>query len=134
MTRFQAGELDRTEVPTGQYPRLKAESPDNALSFPRLCSYYYTFNMTESGPEAFQDVRVRQALSYAIDRNLITANVLQGGQFAAYTITPGATANFEVPEVAYAGMTQAERDAKAVELLADAGYGADNPLSFMRRR
>lgn len=130
LTRFLAGELDRTEVPAGQYPRLKAEYPDNALSFPRLCSYYYTFNMSDSGPEAFKDVRVRQALSFAIDRNIITDNVLQGGQFAAYTFTPGATANFEVPEVAYAGMTQAERDAKAVELLAEAGYGADNPLSF----
>jgi len=130
LTRFLAGELDRTEVPTGQYPRLKSEYPDNALSFPRLCSYYYTFNLSDSGPEAFKDVRVRQALSYAIDRNIIVDNVLQGGQFAAYTFTPGATANFEVPEVAYAGMTQAERDAKAVELLAEAGYGADNPLSF----
>jgi len=130
LTRFLAGELDRTEVPTGQYPRLKAEYPDNALSFPRLCSYYYTFNVSDSGPEAFKDVRVRQALSYAIDRNVITDQVLQGGQFAAYTFTPGATAGFEVPDVAYAGMTQAERDAKAVELLADAGYGADNPLSF----
>jgi len=130
LTRFLAGELDRTEVPTGQYPRLKAEYPDNALSFPRLCSYYYTFNVSDSGPEAFKDVRVRQALSYAIDRNVITDQVLQGGQFAAYTFTPGATAGFEVPDVAYAGMTQADRDAKAVELLADAGYGADNPLSF----
>jgi len=130
LTRFLAGELDRTEVPTGQYPRLKAEYPDNALSFPRLCSYYYTFNVSDSGPDAFKDVRVRQALSYAIDRNVITDQVLQGGQFAAYTFTPGATAGFEVPDVAYAGMTQAERDAKAVELLADAGYGADNPLSF----
>ena len=130
LTRFLAGELDRTEVPTGQYPRLKAEYPDNALSFPRLCSYYYTFNLSDSGPEAFKDVRVRQALSYAIDRNVITDQVLQGGQFAAYTFTPGATAGFEVPDVAYAGMTQAERDAQAVELLAEAGYGADNPLSF----
>ncbi len=130
LTRYLAGELDRTEVPTGQYPRLKEEYPDQAISFPRLCSYYYTFNLSDSGPEAFKDVRVRQALSYAIDRSIITDNVLQGGQFPAFTFTPGATANFEVPEVEFGQMTQAERDAKALELLAEAGYGPDNPLSF----
>lgn len=130
LTRFLAGELDRTEVPAGQFPRLKKEQPDSALSFPRLCSYYYTFNLSESGPEAFKDIRVRQALSYAIDRSIITDKILQGGQFSAYTFTPGATANFAVPEVPYASMTQDERNAKAVELLAEAGYDAGNPLSF----
>lgn len=129
-TRWQAGELDRTEVPTGQYPRLHEEYPTEALSFPRLCSYYYTFNMSPSGPEAFKDVRVRQALSYAIDRSVITDKVLQGGQIQAYTFTPGATAGFEVPDVPYAEMTQEERDAAANTLMAEAGYGADHPLSF----
>jgi len=130
LTRYLAGELDRTEVPAGQYPRLAEEYPTQALSFPRLCSYYYTFNLSESGPEAFQDVRVRQALSYALDRSVITDKVLQGGQFQAYTFTPGATAGFEVPSVPYAEMSQDDRDAAAVELMTAAGYGADNPLSF----
>jgi oligopeptide transport system substrate-binding protein len=130
LTRFFAGELDRTEVPTGEYPRLKEEFPSQAISFPRLCNYYYTFNLSDSGPEAFKDVRVRQALSYAIDRNVITDQVLQGGQTPAYTFTPGATASFETPDVEFGELTQAERDARAVELLAEAGYGPDNPLSF----
>ena len=130
LTRYLAGELDRTEVPAGQYPRLKEEYPDQAISFPRLCSYYYTYNLSDTGPEAFKDVRVRQALAYAVDRTIITDNVLQGGQFSAFTFTPGATANFEVPEVAFGQMTQAERDAAAVALLEEVGYGADNPLSF----
>ena len=130
LVRYLAGELDRTEVPTGQYPRLKEEYPDQAISFPRLCSYYYTFNLSDSGPEAFKDVRVRQALAFAIDRTVITDNVLQGGQFPAFTFTPGATAGFNVPDVPFGQMTQAERDAKAIELLAEAGYGADNPLEF----
>ena len=69
-------------------------------------------------------------MSYAIDRNIITEDVLQGGQTPAYTFTPGSTAGFEVPRVAFAKMTQAERDSKAVELMEEAGYGNDNPLSF----
>ncbi len=130
LTRYLAGELDRTDIPSGQYPRLAAKYPDQASSFPRLCSYYYTFNISDSGPPEFKDIRVRQALSYAIDRDIITDKILRGGQFAAYTFTPGATANFRIPDVAYAGMTQAERDAKAVELMTAAGHGAGNPLSF----
>ncbi|WP_407941052.1 peptide ABC transporter substrate-binding protein [Oceanomicrobium pacificus] len=130
LTRYMAGELDRTEVPAGQFPRLKEENPDEAINFPRLCNYYYTFNLSDGGPEAFKDVRVRKALAYAVDRNVIVENVLQGGQFPAYTFTPGATAGFEVPEVDYANWSQAERDEKAKELLAEAGYGPDNPLSF----
>jgi oligopeptide transport system substrate-binding protein len=131
LTRFLAGELDRTEIPAGQYPRLAEEYPDTAISFPRLCTYYYNFNLRDNGPEATQDVRVRQALSYAIDRNVITDQVLQGGQIPAYTFTPGSTANFEVPSVPFGEMTQAERDAAAVELLAEAGYGPDGePLEI----
>ena len=129
LTRWEAGETDKGAVPSGQYPRLKAEYPDEAISFPRLCTYYYTFNLSPSGQEALQDVRVRQALSYALDRSVITDKVLQGGQIQAFTFTPGATAGFEVPAVAFGQMTQDERNAKAKELMAEAGYGPDNPLS-----
>ena len=130
LTRWLAGELDRTEVPAGQFPRLRKEHPGEAISFPRLCNYYYTFNLSESGPEAFRDVRVRKALALAVDRRIITENILAGGQIEAFTFTPAATANFEVPDVEIASMSQAERDASAKLLLAEAGYGPDNPLKF----
>lgn len=130
LTRYLAGELDRTDVPAGQYPRLKEEYPDEAISFPRLCNYYYTFNLSDSGPEAFKDPMVRKALSLAVDRKIITENVMAGGQPEAYSFTPEAVAGFTPPSSDMVNMTQAERDAKAKELLAEAGYGADNPLSF----
>lgn len=131
LTRYLSGELDMTQVPTGQYRNLKAKYPDQVHSVPRLCTYYYVFNLSESGPVAFRDVRVRRALSHAIDRQVITEGILQSGQIPAYTFTPGATAGFEVPDVEAAGMTQAERDAEAVKLMAEAGFGEDNPLEFM---
>ncbi len=130
LTRYLAGELDRTEVPAGQYPRLQQEYPAQAISFPRLCSYYYTFNLSEDGPEAFKDPRVRQALSLAVDRKIITEKILAGGQPEAYTFAPEATAGFTVPQVEMSAMTQSERDSLARELLAEAGYGPDNPLTF----
>jgi len=122
LTRYLAGELDKTEVPTGQYPRLLEEYPTEAVSFPLLCSYYYNVNLTDTGNPALQDVRVRQALSLAIDRDIVVNNVLAGGQVAAYTLTHWATAGFEVPEVEVAALTQAERNAMAQALMAEAGY------------
>ena len=130
LTRYLAGELDRTDVPTGLFPRLKSEYPDEAFSIPRLCSYYYTFNLSASGPEPFKDVRVRRALSLAVDRKFITENVLAGGQPEAYTFTPAAVAGFEPPRTGIASMSQAERDALASELMRGAGHGPDNPLRF----
>lgn len=130
LTRFLAGELDRTEVPSGQFPALEAKYPNDIMSVPDACSYYYTINMTDSGNPALQDVRVRQALSMAIDRDVLVDNVLAGGQKAAYTFTHWATAGFETPNIPAASMTQAERNAKAVELMAAAGYGKDNPLTI----
>jgi len=129
-TRWEAGETDMGAVPSGQYPRLKAEYPDEAISFPRLCTYYMTFNLSPSGPEAFKDVRVRQALSYALDRSVVTDKILQGGQIQAFTFTPGATAGFEVPAVAFGQMSQDQRNVNAKLLMAAAGYGPDNPLKF----
>jgi len=130
LTRYLAGEFDKTGVPTGQFLKMQKQYPDEVYSNPKLCTYYYSLNMGENGPEALKDKRVRQALSYAIDRDIIVENILQAGQFPAYTFTPGATAGFTVPEVAAATMSQAERDAKAAELLSAAGYGTDNPLSI----
>ncbi|TDQ64379.1 oligopeptide transport system substrate-binding protein [Maritalea mobilis] len=129
-TRYNAGELDMTAVPSGQFIRLKAERPDETLSLPYLGSYYYSFNMAENGPEAFKDVNVRKALSYAVDRKVIVENILQGGQREAYNVVPLATAGFTDPDTDYGNWTQEERDEKARELLAEAGYGPDNPLEF----
>lgn len=129
LTRYLAGELDRTDVPAGQFPRLQEEYPDQAVSVPYACSYYYMFNLRENGPAEMQDPNVRKALSLAIDRDIIVDNVLAGGQAPAYTFTHWATAGFETPDIAMASMTQAERNEMAQQLLTDAGYGEDNPLT-----
>lgn len=130
LTRYQAGELDWTDVPTGQLPTLTQQSPKEAHSVPFLCNYYYDINVTKSGMPALQDVRVREALAYAIDRDVVVNSVLQGGQTPAFGFVPPSTAGYKAPTFDYAGLTQDQRDAKAKELLLAAGYGPDHPLSF----
>ena len=122
LTRYRAGELDHLQpLPAGQYPALKEEMPDEATSVPRLCSYYYAINHSQSGHPALQDVRVRRALSMAIDRNVIVERLLKGGQWPAYNFTHLKTAGFEMPEIAYALLDQAERDDEAKRLMAASG-------------
>jgi oligopeptide transport system substrate-binding protein len=131
LTRWRAGEVDQTDVPAGQYPALEAELPDQTYSVPQFCTYYFSVNMTDKQPnEALKDVQVREALSMAIDRDVIVNGVLQGGQVPAYSFTHPLTAGFTSPVIPASTLTQAERDAKAVELMTAAGYGKDNPLTI----
>ena len=124
LTRYRAGELDHLDsLPPGQYPALKKELPDEATSVPRLCSYYYAFNHTESGNPALRDVRVRKALGFAIDRDVIVDRLLKGGQWPAYNFTHLKTAGFTMPDIAYGKLGQAERDAEAKRLIDEAGVG-----------
>lgn len=130
LTRYRAGELDKTEVPAGQFPALSKSMSDETHSFPRSCSYIYWLNMGENGPAYLKDVNVRKALSYAVNRDLIVKAILKGGQYPSYNWTHQATAGFELPDISMAQMSQAEREAKAKEFLAAAGYGPGNPLKI----
>ncbi len=130
LTRYLAGEMDRTIVPAGQFPSLSQQYPEQAVSVPRACSYYYMFNLRDAAPDELKNADVRKALSLALDRDIIVEAVLAGGQKPAYTFTHWATAGFETPDIPMASMTQADRNAMAQELLAGAGYGSDNPLSI----
>ncbi|MEO9518443.1 MAG: peptide ABC transporter substrate-binding protein [Paracoccaceae bacterium] len=132
LTRWKAGELDyMDDLPPGQFPTLQKDHPGEAFSTPRLCSYYYAFNQTETGNPALKDPNVRRALSYAIDRNVIVDQVLKGGQTAAFNFAHYATAGFEMPPIEYADLSQQQRDEIAKELLAEAGFGKDGaPLNL----
>lgn len=131
LVRYQAGELDRTDVPAGKYPALKAQLPNEARSTPYACAYTYMMNVAEGkGNPALHDPRVRRALSLAIDRKVIVDNILQGGQTEAYSWTPPSINGFTMPDIDYAKESQADRNAEAVKLLAEAGYGPDNPLQI----
>ncbi len=122
LTRYRAGELDHLEpLPPGQFPALRKELPDEAKSVPRLCSYYYAINHTKSGNAALRDGRVRRALGLAIDRDVIVRQLLKGGQWPAYNFTHLKTAGFRMPDIAYARLSQRERDAEARRLFAESG-------------
>lgn len=126
--RYTAGGVDITsDVPTHLASKLQKEQPDAYTVVPLLCTYYYAFNTTKA---PFNDARVRKAASYTMMRDIITDGITQVGNIPAYTFTHKYVAGFEATQPEYARWTQAERDEKARELLADAGYGSDNPLNI----
>lgn len=128
MNRFLSGEIQITnELPLEHFKRLKKEHPEAVQVQGQLCTYYYGFNNKKP---PFDDVRVRQALSYAIDRDVISDAILGQGQKPAYFLTPEITAGFNPEMPTYGKMTQKERIAEAKKLLEDAGYNKSNPLKF----
>jgi oligopeptide transport system substrate-binding protein len=81
---------------------------------PGLVVYFYRFNTTKP---PLDDPRVRKALSLAIDRELITEQVLGLGQLPAYTFVPPGLPGYTSPKSALRyDVEQARR------LLADAGF------------
>ncbi|MCD6019305.1 MAG: hypothetical protein K0S53_2426 [Bacteroidetes bacterium] len=84
---------------------------------PEMFSQFYVFN-TKQKP--FDDVKVRQAINYAIDREKLVDNVLQGQAIGAavHGITPNTFAGYDIKKIK--GYTL-DTD-KAKKLLSEAGY------------
>ena len=115
------------DVPTEEIPSLKGSSEFHVE--PIMGTYYVSFNTKKA---IFQDSRVREALSLAIDRNYV-ANTIMGGTYspAKNFVGPGVT---DAAPNSFFEQVTAEKYgnhfsddyqadlAKAKKLLADAGY------------
>lgn len=130
LKRYRAGELDIQERwPLTEQKWLKANIPNEARSFTYLSITYLTFNMTK---KPFNDIRVRRAIAEAIDRDAIAKDIFFGayGEEAVSFLPPGLSGVEYSAQVSYAKKPMAERIADAKRLLAEAGYGPNNPLKF----
>jgi len=80
LAEYEAGNADNVNTPPlSDLDRIKADPALGAeLSIsPQLCTYYYGFN---TKAPVVDDVRVRRALSMAVDRQSLIDNVTKGGQ------------------------------------------------------
>ena len=127
LDNFQNGNLDMViglpsesikDMVESQIADFQNKPPKYVLErSPEMASQYYEFNMTK---EPFNNIKVRQAFSYAIDRNKIVEDVLKGEAYgpAINGISPPSFKGYDITKI-----TGYDFDAeKAKKLLAEAGY------------
>jgi oligopeptide transport system substrate-binding protein len=102
--------IDNHSIPALEKPKLAGQP--GFKSVPQLRGYYYGF-VTDRKP--FDDVRVRQAFSLAVDRSVFPA-ILHGGEIAATSwIPPGMLAHNDKIGLGF-------NPEKAQALMREAGY------------
>ncbi|MBS0623434.1 MAG: peptide ABC transporter substrate-binding protein [Verrucomicrobia bacterium] len=90
LNMYENGELDwagspNSSVPPEALPHLKTLLPDELFIQPLAGTYCYKFN-TKLPP--FNNAKIRQAFSRAIERQPLIDNILQAGQLAACHLIP----------------------------------------------
>jgi ABC-type oligopeptide transport system, periplasmic component len=129
LAAFKTGQMDMIDKPPVQeIPNLLKDG--TAKSYPYLGTYYYDFNVSANAanvnPEAakaLSDVRVRKALSLAIDREAITSKVSKGNEKPATSFVPSGVTDdkgVKFKNKEYYKTTANVEEAK--KLLVEAGY------------
>jgi oligopeptide transport system substrate-binding protein len=113
---FMTGKADwiQTVPPAALRIMLRQDPPRNDLNpAPYLGSYYYMLNTTR---KPLDDVRVRKALSLALDREEICTKIMAAGEIPAYGLVPPGIPGYEGQQCSGEDLEEARR------LLAEAGY------------
>lgn len=134
LKRFRASELEIVhEFPAREFQKLKTGgyekvSPSEVHVHPYTATIYIQFNLTQP---PFDNVKVRRALTLAIDREIITERVLGTGQVPAYAFVPPGMPNYiGAPQMDFKTWPKQKRLDEAKRLLDEAGFNAQNPLKF----
>lgn len=90
LNMYDTNKVDYAGAPTGQLPidqyKTIADKYDDEFKIKGTASlYYYLFNTTE---KPFDNAKIRQALSMAVERTQITEKVTMGGQIPAFGVVP----------------------------------------------
>jgi oligopeptide transport system substrate-binding protein len=135
LNRYRAGEFDiLTDFPADQYEWMQQNLPGQAHVVPFLGIYYYVLNQSKP---PLDDVRIREALSISVMRDVIGPDVLGTGELPAYGWVPPGTNNYGTQADQYLPEWSEEdygaRVERAKALMAEAGYGPDKPLTLQLR-
>jgi len=124
---FQAGELDTTvEVAQQQVKWVSLTQPAEFWNRPQLGTYYYALNLMA---EPFRgNLKLRQALTMAVNREALVNKVTRAGEAPAYGFVPPTVPGYRQQTMAFAGQPQEQNVVRARRLFAEAGYGPSNPL------
>ncbi len=122
--QYRSGELDAIgDFPAGEIAWVRERMPGHLRLSPMLSVVYLVFNVAAP---PLDDVRLREALSLALDRQRIV-RVLGSAELASISMVPpivtGYTSALAIVEDRPARLERARR------LLREAGFGKENPLT-----
>ena len=127
LREFRAGQLDsQNPFPNDEIDWMRANIPKALKIVPYLGTAYVVMNLQR---KPFQDIRLREAINLAFDRESLTGKVRRIGEPPAYHIVPPGVANYPGgAALDFQAMPFAERLAKAQALMRQMGYGQDHRL------
>ena len=110
---YRAGQLHVTfNLPVTKLATWRERAPEQLRVDPLLQSNFLRFNTTRP---ILADARIRQALSFAIGRELLAKTVLQGSRLPAHTLTPPHTGTYQPPVGVSANLDRARELLAAAE-------------------
>lgn len=133
---FQAGNLDFTQIPDGQIAAAKQSyglSPDGytinpgkqVLLGPEAAIYYFSFDMKHP---PMDNLKLREAISLAVDRNAINQAVYEGSRKVADSYLPPGIPGYAPGQFPYSHYDVAA----AKQALVDAGYPGGKGLPTLQ--
>jgi oligopeptide transport system substrate-binding protein len=127
LRRFRAGELDvEAGIPTSEISLVESTFGSRLHKENYLATTWLVLNLRR---EPFDDIRVRQAMNLAYDRDTMAYKVVNIGQLPAYSIITPGIANYPAGvEFDFKSMPYPDRVKRAQELMREAGFGPDKRL------
>ncbi len=127
LKRFRAGELDITDdVPSDQIKWVEQHLKDAFHNSPYIGTYYLAMNLEK--PPFKDNVKLRKALSFAIDRKILTEKVTRGGELPGLGWVPPGMDGYQSQTIPELSLPKKEREAIARKLYEEAGYSRSKPL------
>jgi oligopeptide transport system substrate-binding protein len=126
LREYISGQLDMTfTIPLPDLNRISQKLGSEVQIATTLGTSYLALNLTKQPLK--DDLALRQALSIAIDRELIAENVMVG-VVPAYTFVANGSSGYDPPKYEWANWSRDRQLAYARSLFARAGYSERNPL------
>jgi len=123
---FSGGGLDYAPIPQGQIRATATQYGSRAIvGRPQLALNFFGLNLHKAPFKG--NVKLRQAINYAINREAIAANIYEGAYLPAGGIVPPAIEDYKKPADAYT-----YSPAKAKRLLKEAGHPDGKGLPTLR--
>lgn len=132
LSQYKTGEIDMTHsLPSDQVKAIKKEyiKTGQYRDVATEANVYYDFNLKNP---LFKNIKLRQALNLAVDRNVLTTKVIQVQPAPLYSIITPTIENGTYKDINYNWKTLSNnaRIAKARELYKQAGFDKNKPLTI----